>query len=255
MPRFDWYFSYPSLCTSFSPEFESCAHAYGMLVSLTARLGELAVQHVERGLELVREQGSDCWWPAWLSSWYSRMDNDHARPPMPPPAGAALARRPGHASPLVGTPGPPNLNDTSTGAATGLVAGHQAPAPRLPTQPRSLTFHPAQPACVSCQALQTLPVPNQDGLAAEPANRSGIQLGAGGREADPAGRRQGERSGPQRRVRGSVSSPVADLQPLHDEEVRLLWQAQEAHRGPPRHARLGHCSLLLQPWEHRLACS
>ena len=106
------------------------------------------------------------------------------------------------------------------------------------------TCHPAQPARVCCQALQILPGANQDGLAAEPANRGGVQLGATGREADPAGRAQGggqALAAAGEEERGSVSSPVAELQSLRNEEARLLWQAQEIH---PRHARLGHCSLL-----------
>ena len=98
-----------------------------------------------------------------------------------------------------GAPASQDSQYTSTGAAAGLVAGHQAPAPQTCTQQRCLlTCHPAQPACMCRQALQILIGLDQDSLVAEPANRSGIQLGAGGRQADPAGRGQGGRSRPRR---------------------------------------------------------
>ena len=153
-----------------------------------------------------------------------------------------------------------NSKVTSTGTAAGLVAGHQAPAPRPPTLlcARSpLTSHSAQPVC-ACFQVQ-LPLSGlQDGLAVEPANRSGVQLGAGGRQADLAGRRQGGRSGPRQRTRrgassASASSTVANLQPLRELVVRLLRQAQEIHRRLGRHPRLGDYSLylvatLLQPF-------
>ena len=77
-----------------------------------------------------------------------------------------------------------------------------------------LTCHPAQPACVCRQALQILLGPNQDGLAAEPANRSGVELGAGGRQASLARRRQGSRSGRQQgRRRAPVLPPARNPSP------------------------------------------
>ena len=73
-----------------------------------------------------------------------------------------------------------------------------------------LTCHPTQPACMGCRALQILLGLNQDGLAAEPANRSGVQLGAAGRQADPAGRRQGgDRQDSQGRGSGREGASLA----------------------------------------------